>query len=279
MKLTEVRRILHPTDLSRGSDVAFIHALKLALVMKAELEIMHVDSHPERTPWESFPSVRETLHRWRVLPAQASEEDVAGLGISVYKAAVGGSNPLAAIVEHMQRRPADMVVLASHHRLGLDRWLHQDVAGQIPRLTKKLTLFVPHDAKAFVAMKDGGVNLERILIPFAVEPEPQPAIDAVEQLVNLFSDEPVSCQLLHMGGSAANLPPPQVPPDSRVYWETSFQEGEIVSGVLDAAADQGASLIALTTQGQHGFLDALRGSTAEQILRAAPCSLLAVPWE
>lgn len=279
MKLTEIRRILHPTDFSRGSDIAFTHALKLALAMKAELEIVHVDSHPKQPPWEAFPSVRETLHRWRVLPAHASEADVAELGISVYKATVGGSHPLAAIMEHLERRPADMVVLASHHRLGLDRWMHQDVAGQIPRLTKKLTLFVPHDAKAFVAMKDGGVNLDRILVPFDVEPHPQPAIDAVEQLVNLLSVDAVSCQLLHIGGNSASLPAPQVPSHSRVRWETTFQDGEIVSGILDVAADQGASLIALTTQGQHGFLDALRGSTAEQILRAAPCSLLAVPRE
>jgi nucleotide-binding universal stress UspA family protein len=32
----------------------------------------------------------------------------------------------------------------------------------------------------------------------------------------------------------------------------------------------------MTTEGHHGFMDALRGSTTERVLRAARCPLLAV---
>jgi nucleotide-binding universal stress UspA family protein len=39
---------------------------------------------------------------------------------------------------------------------------------------------------------------------------------------------------------------------------------------------QSADLIAMTTAGRHGFLDALRGSTTEQVLEHAPCPVLAV---
>ena len=38
-----IHRIFHPTDFSQDSQVAFAHALKLALVFRAELTIMHVD--------------------------------------------------------------------------------------------------------------------------------------------------------------------------------------------------------------------------------------------
>ena len=38
-----------------------------------------------------------------------------------------------------------------------------------------------------------------------------------------------------------------------------------------------ANLIMMATAGHQGFLDALRGSTTERVLRHAPCPVLAVP--
>jgi hypothetical protein len=38
-----------------------------------------------------------------------------------------------------------------------------------------------------------------------------------------------------------------------------------------------ADLIAMLTAGHEGVVDALRGSTSEQILRHSPCPVLAVP--
>jgi len=55
MRIDETARILHPTDFSRGSEVDFAHALKLALAARAELEILHVDRHHEQVPWIAFP--------------------------------------------------------------------------------------------------------------------------------------------------------------------------------------------------------------------------------
>ena len=37
------------------------------------------------------------------------------------------------------------------------------------------------------------------------------------------------------------------------------------------------TLIALTTDGRNGFLDALRGSHSERILQKAPCPLFVIP--
>jgi nucleotide-binding universal stress UspA family protein len=43
------------------------------------------------------------------------------------------------------------------------------------------------------------------------------------------------------------------------------------------AETQAADLLIMTTAGHAGVLDALRGSTTEQVLRRVPCPLLAVP--
>ena len=57
-------RIVHPSDFSRLSQIAFAHALKIALLSHAELEIVHVEGHKlgddKDVHWTDFPGVRAT---------------------------------------------------------------------------------------------------------------------------------------------------------------------------------------------------------------------------
>ena len=39
----------------------------------------------------------------------------------------------------------------------------------------------------------------------------------------------------------------------------------------------GANVIAMVTEGQHGFWDALRGSTVQRVLRHAPSLVFTIP--
>ena len=53
-----IESVLHPTDFSEGSLVAFHHALKAAMVARSKLTLLHVS--PDRTAeWSDFPGVRE----------------------------------------------------------------------------------------------------------------------------------------------------------------------------------------------------------------------------
>jgi hypothetical protein len=59
--------ILHPSNFSAASEVAFARALKAELIAKSQLTMMHVS--PSMTAeWTDFPGVRETLARWGLLP-------------------------------------------------------------------------------------------------------------------------------------------------------------------------------------------------------------------
>ena len=51
----------------------------------------------------------------------------------------------------------------------------------------------------------------------------------------------------------------------------------MVSIILQTAEEQQADLIAMPTAGHHGFLDAMRGSTTERVVRHAPRPVLSVP--
>lgn len=57
-----VDTVLHPTDFSEASLVAFHHALKAALTARSLLTILHVSDSDSRE-WSEFPGVREALER------------------------------------------------------------------------------------------------------------------------------------------------------------------------------------------------------------------------
>ena len=68
--------------------------------------------------------------------------------------------------------------------------------------------------------------------------------------------------------------PPEVPPGFE--FQVHLQRNEVVPSIVEAAEELDADLVAMTTSGHHGFLDALRGSTTERVLRQIHCPLWAV---
>ena len=80
--LREVQSIFHPSDFSEASEVAFAHALKIALVAKADLTVLHVAASPG-AEWQDFPGVRDMLERWKFIHSGSPKSAVGRLGIEV----------------------------------------------------------------------------------------------------------------------------------------------------------------------------------------------------
>ena len=76
--------IFHPSDFSEASEVAFAHALKIALVTGSTLNVLHV-AEKGNPDWSEFPGVRSTLERWRLIPKGSPRSAVGQLGIDVVK--------------------------------------------------------------------------------------------------------------------------------------------------------------------------------------------------
>ncbi len=276
-RVESFQRIFHPTDFSGGAESAFIHALKLAVNSNALLEILHVDRHPESVDWEDFPQVRQTLAQWGLLPDWALPEDVGRLGIGVHKHLVGGNAPVDAILDHMDRHEPDLVVLATHHRDGLDRWLHQDIAKRVARISHRACLFVPHEIPGFVRRQDGEVALKKVLIPVAKQPDAQSTISWAWELTQILKCESVEATLVHVGNDNAVFDSLSFPNLEDWTWEVVVATGDPSAEILKIAERHNTDLIVMTTGGRHGFLDVLRGSTSEQVTRHAACPILSVP--
>jgi nucleotide-binding universal stress UspA family protein len=273
-------RIVHPSDFSEGSRLAFAHALKIALQSKAELELVHVHPHKlgnERdVHWTDFPGVRDTLARWGVLPADASREDVGKLGLRVKKILSAESDPLEAMITYCNDHPPDLLVLGTHQRDGLSRWLHKAVAEPLARRSRAMTLFVPESAGGFISATSGAVSLRRILIPVDHAPSAQTSLEEAYSLAAGLERRGVVFRILH-AGTAEGMPALSLPHRLGWRWEESLVPGDPVERILKEAVSWSPDLIVMATQGHRDFLDALRGSTTERVLRAVHCPVLAVP--
>jgi nucleotide-binding universal stress UspA family protein len=272
----QLSSIFHPSDFSPGDDGAFLHAVKLALGAKAELDILHANPDAKEIDWDDFPSVREALERWGLISPGSSKEEVRQLGIEVHKVKRSGDDPVRTILKYLAEHEPDLIVLATHQRCGLSRWINRSIAEPIARHSRLMTLFVPRRVVGFVSTENGSVRLQRILVPIDHSPEPQQALEAAACVARALSCDKVQFTLLHVG-EVGGAPQPELPLRPGWTFETCAATGDVVEQILNACEDRDADLIVMPTRGRDGFLDALRGSTTEQVLRGARCPVLAVP--
>ena len=270
-----IDNILHPTDFTEGSRVAFCHALKAALLAKSKLTLFHVS--PGRDwEWTDFPGVRDTLERWGLLPVGSPRSALPQLGIEVRKVIAKQSDPVKAVLRYLGDHAADLIVLATHQHDGHAQWLRQSVAQPVARRAAQMTLFIPGGSAGFVSAEDGSVSLETILIPVAARPRPQPAIEAAARMAVRLNCPHGTFTLLHVG-DPDGMPAVRCPEVPGWEWKKTTCTGEVIAGILDTAQKSSANLIVMTTDGRNGFLDALRGSHSERVLRQAATPVLAVP--
>ena len=273
-------RIVHPSDFSEASETAFAHALKIAVQSRAELELVHVEPHrlgnETDVHWADFPAVRATLARWKLSSSDPRSEDVAGTGVRVKKVLNSEKDPLAAMVEYCTSHPPDLLVLATHQRDGLSRWLHKAVAEPLARRSRAMTLFIPQHGQGFVSRIDGTITLRRILVPVDHSPSGQAALEEAYFLAAGMDRRGVVFKLLHVG-TDRGMPTLYLPHRRGWRWEQTVVPGDPVERILKEAFLWSPDLIVMATQGHQDFLDALRGSTTERVLRGVHCPVLAVP--
>lgn len=274
----QVRIILHPTDFSPASNLALAHALRLALTNQAELRIYHVSNDAQDDDWEQFPSVREILSQWGMIPKDAGRSAVTALGIQIEKI-IDNSNSVAdAIEQYCGLHPIDMIVLSTTGRDGIFAWIKPSTAENIATKVASMmipVLFVPANCKGCVSLESGSVAMEHILVPVDHEPDSDAALDAGLRALDAYGSEKSNLTLLHVG-SAAKFPRIAIDEKKREI-QRIVRQGHPAAEILNAAEECDANLIIMVTAGTHGWKDAIRGTTTAQVLREAKCPVLAIP--
>jgi len=270
--------ILHPTDFSEASEAAFAHALALALRREARLTLLHTtEDKPGRDVWTRFPAVRETLERWGLLNQDSPRSAVyQELGVTVSKVSLKGRKPISTILGFLDKNPTDIIVLATQGLDGLPRWIQGSTSESLARRSATATLFVPAGCKGFVSLGDGSVHLHRIMVPVDRQPDPRAAIEFATRAARTLGEGTVENTVVHIGDER-KAPEFDLPQEERLSWTISHRSGGAVDGILSAAEEIDPDLIIMVTEGSDGILDALRGTTTENVLRQATCPVLAVP--
>ena len=270
------QHLFHPTDFSPASNVAFAHALKLALATGGPLTILHVVGDGMEAPRSSFPHVRRTLAAWKLVDGDSRPEEVARLGIAIKKLEIEGGDPAKAIAQYLEGRQMDLVVLSTHQHGWLRLGGAPAVAESVMRSTQIPCLFIPPASDGFVRFEDGAVGLRRIIVPVAREPDPQAAVDAAFALTRLLGPDTIDATVLYVG-APLDAPRLHLPEAPGWTWAQVSLEGSVETTILEVVTDTDADLLVMTTHGPHGFLGALRGSTGSRLVRRCPCPVLAIP--
>jgi nucleotide-binding universal stress UspA family protein len=271
--------ILAPIDLSSESSTAFQHALALALAYEARLTILHVGpEHHRDVPWSRYPSVRAALAAWGRIPPDSPREAVArATGIEVHKASMRDRDPAEGLVRYLRSRAVDLLVLGTKARAGWLQLIHHSEAQVIARETRLPSLFVQHDRPGFVIPETGALRLRQVVLPFADEPSPDPAIQRCASLLAVARGadaEPATVSLLHLGARSRW---PQVPELPGVEWSREKAEGNFAPSILAAAERLEADLLVIPDEGPQGTWEGIWGSVTEQVVRRCGRPVLAIP--
>jgi len=132
------KHILVPLDTSELAELALADALNLARLSKAEITLLHVVPPIEEvlaldTGHPIF--VDQQWDSYRLL-AQSYLKDVCkrmACDNLVIHTAVEMGSPAETILDYAQRHPIDLIVMATHGRSGLQRWVYGSVADKVLR--------------------------------------------------------------------------------------------------------------------------------------------------
>lgn len=137
--MSRIRRILHPTDFSRASSKAFAMAVEMAKANRAELLIVHVlapavplvgDGYVTPKVYEDLEASARAWGRKRLdqLLAKARKARARAKGVLLEGV------PHEQIVRAAKSRKAGLIVIGTHGRTGLVRFVLGSVAGRIVAL-------------------------------------------------------------------------------------------------------------------------------------------------
>lgn len=294
----KIRRIVLATDFSSSAEPAHGLAADLASALGAKLFIVHgIVLNGDDLYGLTLPVADLDEHSDRIQSAAESRvEDIAGplrqKGLEVVVEVRRSPHAVAAILEFAQEVDADLVVLGTHGRRGPGRWLLGSVAEEVSRRSPCAVLTVHGELPA-------GGTIRTILVPVDFSKASKAALATARSLAELWGGR---LHLLHLvepmivPGPYGMLPAGQpitldyealaqraseqladlmkgVPEDS---YELHVRVGSARVDIVDVAQRLPADLIVQASRGLTGLPRLLLGSTAEHVLRTAPCPVLTV---
>jgi nucleotide-binding universal stress UspA family protein len=284
-----ITRILFATDFSPCAHHAEKQAAFLSKAYGAKVDVVHV--------LELYPGVYAAV--------QDHEETDGRLADAVQRlrsptVSVTGHQrtgiPSVQICEVAMEYRADLIVMGTHGRTGLDHILLGSTAERVLTMAPcpVLTIRAPKDSEA--RQDQTPVTFKQIVVPIDFS---DCSLDALEHGIQLAKDFGAALTLLHVlepalydddgtlrqAGKQGRLDEridPQLTPyvnaiqAAGVPVRAAVRGGIPADSILEFVRASGSDLIVMGTHGRRGIAHVMRGSVAEAILRRSACPVLVV---
>ncbi|MEM1268645.1 MAG: universal stress protein [Bacteroidota bacterium] len=290
--MLNIRSILVPNDYSPQAQAALRHAAWYAKRHKATVHLLTVSTLFE----DLYPVLADEERASKLHPFEdtLSEVSAKGNAFRFVEAERKADQIDKGILKYAEEINADLIVMATHGRQGLDHLLIGSVAESVVRRADCPVLTVRSSAKyAEPAPK-------RILVPLDFSAHARKALAHARELRDNRRAELNLLHIVqHMPAYGVIDVPPE-PPDLAEKRENAALKGmrEIAAEILDpnddptfhvlavhgnpairileAAKDLDADLIVMASHGRTGIRRFVLGSVAEKIVQLAPCPVFTV---
>lgn len=201
------------------------------------------------------------------------------------------------ILNEIKRRHADLVVMTTHGRSGVGRWLYGSVAEAILKQCPVPIWLIHAGGPAHLSILEN--KQPRLLVPLDGSPSSEAALPHATTLAHLLNG---ALLLLHVltpprllpqslvGQPRLNLLTPQNECDGRQYLarlaaqvtvqgvavETIVRTGEAAEAILAETVLSQIGLIVMTSHGRSGVERLLFGSVASEVLRRSATPLVVI---
>jgi nucleotide-binding universal stress UspA family protein len=305
--MIEIRQILCPVDFSAPSERALAYAAATAKWYDARLDVLHVhwevpavNPIPSLTPDPAAQlSQRDLGHAQIFEMATRLVQPVQDADVPVHLEVRDERAIHRGILDYARERNVDLIVMGTHGRSGVERWLLGSTADKVIRKAACPVLIVP--AAADQAAPAGDVEFDSILCPVDFSAG---SLVALEYALSMAEEADAHLTLLHV----IEVPPelqahdgmeePNVdriraaaearqlrrlreliPDAAREYCHvhTAVAEGSAYREILRYAGETRSDLIVMGVQGRGAIDEFVFGSNTAQVIRAAAHPVLTVP--
>ena len=294
------RKILVPLDGSELAEVALPYAEGLAVKFDADLILLGVEG---TVVGESIipASQLETIKANTLRYLEQKASILQGKGIKAFPEISIGDNA-SGIVDYARTKQVDQIVIATHGRSGLKRWVLGSTADRVLRGTEKPVLLIrAKEGRPDVAEKH---LFRRVIVPLDSSEQAEEIIPHVEGLAARFQTEVILLQVitettylepLAFGAAYGYVAATEEMIDLRkkkaagyldtikerleargILVSTMVVLGDAGTAIIDAAQQTDSGLVAMTTHGRSGVIRWAYGSVADKVLHAGTTPLLLV---
>ena len=287
--MIKIEKILCPTDLSTESDEALRYALALAIAYKAKLVLLYCRQPGSLVEWSSSSRAARIFEQSLFTHLDAS--DLQDLD---WEAAIAESEDVGrTISEEAGKRNVDLIVMRSRRRPHAALLLGS-TAETVTRTAPCPVLVTHPEEREWVGLTTSEIDPHRVLVAYDNSGDAELALNYGTMLAEQYQTE---LHLLHVIGDAAPNEPElawseatreasyelvarnlklAIPKEARLWCNivTAVRLGEPAQEILNYAREREIDLICMGASGAGSGLDKLFGSTADRVLRQAPCPVL-----